>query len=75
LFASDIAGGVLILTHLWSLRAGQEVQTSGLTTELPWPDYPYSLKGNFPFHPLFLDFLLSRSDLKGREFKREEAKS
>jgi hypothetical protein len=29
----------------------------------------YSLKRNFPFHQLFSHLLLSRSDLKGREFK------
>jgi hypothetical protein len=41
----------------------------GLTGELSWPEYLYSLKRNFPFHQLFLDLLLTGSDLKGREFK------
>jgi hypothetical protein len=36
---------------------------------LPQPKHPYRMKRNFPFHLLFLDLLLSRSDLKGREFK------
>jgi hypothetical protein len=36
---------------------------------VPLPEYPYGWKRNFPFHQLFSDFLLSRSDLKGREFK------
>jgi hypothetical protein len=67
----DLAGWVLIRNHLWSLRAGQEVASSafGLTREWPQPAHSCNLKRNFPFHWLFLDLLLSRSDLKGKEFK------
>jgi hypothetical protein len=42
------------------------LQPSGVTEELPWPEHSYSLKRNFPFHQLFLNLLLSGSDLKER---------
>jgi hypothetical protein len=67
----DMAGGV---RDLATFGASGQVRTlhlhpSGVTRELPWPEHPYSLKRNFPFHQLFSD-LLSGSDLKReREFK------
>jgi hypothetical protein len=45
------------------------LQHLGLTRELLWIGHSCSLKRNFLFHWLFLDLLLSWSDLKGREFK------
>jgi hypothetical protein len=40
---------------------------------VPWPEHPYSLKRNFPFHWLFSDLLLSESDLeRERELKKRE---
>jgi hypothetical protein len=45
------------------------LQPLGLTEELPQQEHPFSLKRNFPFYKLFLDLLLSGSDLKRSEFK------
>jgi hypothetical protein len=55
------ASGQVRKLHLWS---------SGVTGELPHPEHPYSLERDFPFHRLFLDLVLSGSDLeREREFK------
>jgi hypothetical protein len=60
-----------ILSHLWRLKAGQEVASSAFRSH--WgvapAKAPFSLKRNLPFHQLFLDLLLSGSGLKGRECK------
>jgi hypothetical protein len=54
------------LSHTWSLRAGQEValQPLGDTRECPGQNTFYGLNINFPFHQLFLDILLSKTDLE-----------
>jgi hypothetical protein len=68
-----MAGGIRYLATFgasgWVRKL--HLQPLGVTGELPWPEHPYSLKRNFPFHWLFSDLLLSGSDLKGREFKEE----
>jgi hypothetical protein len=43
---------------------------------VPQPEHTYSLKRNFPSHQLFLDLLLSGSDLeREREFKERKKAS
>jgi hypothetical protein len=66
LFAADMAGGSPRLSCLWSLRAGQEVASPafGWHWECPGQNTFSGLKTNFPFHWLFLDLLLSGSDLE-----------
>jgi hypothetical protein len=56
---------------------GQEVAPSDFRSHrgVAQPENPCILKGNFPSHQLFLDPLLSGSDLKGRGFKEGEAES
>jgi hypothetical protein len=73
-----MAGVVQYLATFGDLGRVRELhlRPSGLTGLLPWPEHPYSLKRNFPFHWRFLDLLLSGSDLKRRgSLRREGAES
>jgi hypothetical protein len=65
-----MAGGVQYSTTFGASRQVRKLhlEPSGLTGELPSQSTLYSLKRNF-FHRLFSDFLLSGSDVKGRECK------
>jgi hypothetical protein len=56
----------LRLSHLWSLRVGQEVASSafGWHQEVPQPEHLLWLEDKLSFHWLFLDLLSSGSDLE-----------
>jgi hypothetical protein len=66
----EIAGGISILCHLWSLRVGQEVAPSAFGSHpgVALARASLQLEGKLSF-PAFSDPLLSGSDLKGRGFK------
>jgi hypothetical protein len=73
----DMAGGVQDLATFGA--SGQvrklHLQSLGDTRECSYQNTFYGLKRNFPFHQLFSDLLLSRSDLEREselEFKERK---